>query len=61
MLSDSISYRIPRQIAHKTYNSLQEAVNDIFSEATFKSGKDWTLSYAQVLSLVKNSIDTTGW
>lgn len=61
VLSDSISYRIPRQIAHKTYNSLQEAVNDIFSEATFKSGKDWTLSYAQVLSLVKNSIDTTGW
>lgn len=61
VLSDSVSYRISRQVAHKTYNSLQDAVNDIFSDTTFKSGKEWTLSYAQILSLVKNSIDTTGW
>jgi len=61
IISDSLSYQIRRAAKQKTYKSLDEAIQEIFSQHTFTSGKQITMSYAQVFDLEKSGMTPSGW
>lgn len=56
VISDSVAWKIRQSAKNKTYKDLDDAIQDIFNQKTFASGKPYTLSYAQMLSLTKNNI-----
>lgn len=61
VISDSVAWKIRQSAKNKTYKDLDDAIQDIFSQKTFASGKPYTLSYAQMLSLTKNNITISKW
>lgn len=61
VLSETLSYQIRHAASQKTFKSIDEAIQTIFSKHTFTSGKPITLSYAQVFDIEKSGIVASGW